>query len=805
MVDGRSWGRMGAHGWRAFLILALLLGTLGWVSPSGVRAEPVPSEPCLVTSAADSGAGTLRDLLAEPACTPIGFDLVAMGSGTITLTTGELLVTRDVEIIGPGAAALTISGNGASRVFRTGADTTVSISGVTISGGYVNSGSGGGILNEGTLTLDTVVVSGNRASSAGGGINHFSGGTLTLIRSSVSGNKATRGGGIDNSGTGGILYVIQSAITGNSATPAPLTASQVVAMAPVSYDGGGLHNANDSDAYIVNSTISGNSAASYGGGIANDAMQATVAIQIYLSTITANSALLGGGLSSDGDTAYTPTTIAGSIVAGNTANGDPNARGVLKSYGYNVVQQGIATFTPESSDREVTDAGLEPLALNAPGTTPTHALKVDSPAIDTISSSTCVVGLLALNLDLQIADQRGVTRPQGAACDSGAFELDAVTPTITSLSPASVPAGSPATVVTITGSDFLPDGRTTVTVDGTSYAVTYISGTQISITLPESALLTVGARQIVVANAAPTGGTAQATFMVTTPSPTGFVLTITTDGAGTVAQTPAPDVLATRYSAGTEVSLAPQGNGTSRFVGWRVDGTFQGWSEPLNLTMEADHTVQAIFRDQTTFSDVPAGSFGGTAITELTRRDIIKGYGDGTFGPNDLVLRAQAAALVGRAMGSDGPSGPGIGPNTWATEDHGNPFSDRSGVDEELWRVIGSLAFRDVARGYGDGTYDPLGTVSHAQAISLIARAMVAKGYWSAQPDDPTIYTAIPAGSGHRIDVSTFVFYAGALPLTMTTDRFDGPGGWDQPASRAWVAEALWAALSTYHPVDRVP
>ncbi len=110
-----------------------------------------------------------------------------------------------------------------------------------------------------------------------------------------------------------------------------------------------------------------------------------------------------------------------------------------------------------------------------------------------------------------------------------------------------------------------------------------------------------------------------------------------------------------------------------------------------------------------------------------------------------------------------------------------------------------------MARGYDAATYDPTGTVSHAQAISLITRAMVAKGYWIQQPDDASIYGAIPAGSGHRTDVATFVHYAGALPLTSPTDRYDGPSGWDAAASRAWVAQVLFTALDSYHKIDRVP
>src|SRR6516225_8670720 len=65
----------------------------------------------------DSGAGSLR---AEIAAAQNG-DSIVFASGlngqTITLTSGELLITKSLSITGPGEAELTISGNHVSRVF----------------------------------------------------------------------------------------------------------------------------------------------------------------------------------------------------------------------------------------------------------------------------------------------------------------------------------------------------------------------------------------------------------------------------------------------------------------------------------------------------------------------------------------------------------------------------------------------------------------------------------------------------------------------------------------------------------------
>jgi hypothetical protein len=161
---------------------------------------------------------------------------------------------------------------------------------------------------------------------------------------------------------------------------------------------------------------------------------------------------------------------------------------------------------------------------------------------------------------------------------------------------------------------------------------------------------------------------------------------------------------------------------------------------------------------------------------------LIRGYGDGRFGPEDELLRAQIAVLLVRAMG-------------WSGEQAANPFTDGGGIAPELWDAVAILAARDIARGYDADTYGPNNKVLQAQAISLIARTMVAKGYWQYQPDNPALYAAVPASAGHRIDLATFVHYAGALPDVPEDQSF---AGWFQSANRGWFARALWQALDSY-------
>ena len=193
-----------------------------------------------VTSAADDGsAGTLRAVLAaaSPGDTVV-FDR-SLGGKTIALKLGQLSVTRSLDIEGPGAGRLTVSGSAASRVFDVGNGATVTIAGLTVANGAVTGDEsdslhlgGGGILNEAgaTLTLSHVTVSNNTATAATDTVDVFGGGLLneghaTVVSCTFSGNQALGGGGtsffggsvggsIDNYG-GATLTATGSTFTGN--------------------------------------------------------------------------------------------------------------------------------------------------------------------------------------------------------------------------------------------------------------------------------------------------------------------------------------------------------------------------------------------------------------------------------------------------------------------------------------------------------------------------------------------------------------------------------------------------------------
>jgi hypothetical protein len=195
-----------------------------------------------VTSAADSGPGTLRaEIAAANPGDTINF-APSLNGQTITLTSGDLVLNKSLTIQGPGAGQLAISGGltwwgprhnvpifgNSSRVFEVeGSGTNVTLSGLTITDGSSHGGfdvgEGGAILNYySNLTVSGCTVSNNWAYN-GGGIYNF-GGSLKLVNSTLSGNVAGgsnpgqgEGGGLYSLGQGGTVSMTDCILSGNSA------------------------------------------------------------------------------------------------------------------------------------------------------------------------------------------------------------------------------------------------------------------------------------------------------------------------------------------------------------------------------------------------------------------------------------------------------------------------------------------------------------------------------------------------------------------------------------------------------------
>jgi hypothetical protein len=181
----------------------------------GLEDRCVPST---VTNLNDAGAGSLRDAIAT---TPAGgtVDFQPGMTGTILLTSGELAITQNVTISGPGASVLTVSGNSASRVFDVTAPVTVAISGLSITGGSAPQG-GGVFIAGGSVSLLADNLFSNAAGStgaSGSGAGVFiAGGTVSIVDTEIANNHVTSPWFFAASGGG--IYVAAGTVAINSST-----------------------------------------------------------------------------------------------------------------------------------------------------------------------------------------------------------------------------------------------------------------------------------------------------------------------------------------------------------------------------------------------------------------------------------------------------------------------------------------------------------------------------------------------------------------------------------------------------------
>ena len=437
------------------VVFLLAMATLVVGAPQTARAATVTVCP--------SGCDyTLPDAAANDASRVAG-DVIVIAAGEYLLDT-TLQLDYDVTITGAGSGSTVLDASNVEfRAVNIRDGATAELSGLTIRNGDAGASLGGGIsvfpltispFTPSTGTLIDVNVEGNASNTHAGGIEN-NGGTLTLIDSSVLGNSAGgEGGGIytyngatttlDNTdvagnqstGGGGGLRILNSQMTitdsriesnlagGNGAGIwategfVDVQSSLIAANDASGSLGGGIASTGfETTVLVANSTVTGNLAEA-GGGIGSDGGGVTVTF----STITGNDGDTGGGLYS-GNGFF---SVSRSLVAENTSTaGAVDCSGGFASDGYNLIgqiEQTECSITATTGDQFGTpgspiDPVLGTLADNG-GLSDTFALLGGSPAID--GADACS-GL----------DQRGVVRPQGAACDIGAFEADgAEVPTI---------------------------------------------------------------------------------------------------------------------------------------------------------------------------------------------------------------------------------------------------------------------------------------------------------------------------------------------------------------------------------------
>lgn len=330
------------------------------------------------------------------------------GGGVYVYQSGATLSMEDGQI----------GGNSASD----GGGVYINQGSATLNGGQIVSNTatsyhGGGVYinwDSATFTLNGGQILSNTASVYGGGVFiHWNGATLNMSDGQIGSNTAHSGGGVYINQGGATLNMSGGRIVSNTASSsgggvyvslgrAVLSGGQVVSNT-ASSGGGGIHNDGGSLS-LVNSTLSGNRASGGpGGGLYNGGTSI-----ITYTTIASNTASSGGdGIHRAGGT----VTLLDSIVA---YNGPANCNGTITSNGHNL-DDGDSCDLTATGDITSTDPLLGPLTDD--GGTLVHPLLEGSPAID---AGVCVPGITT--------DQRGVSRPQGAGCDIGAYEA-AVAPT----------------------------------------------------------------------------------------------------------------------------------------------------------------------------------------------------------------------------------------------------------------------------------------------------------------------------------------------------------------------------------------
>ena len=363
--------------------------------------------PLIYSTITINGNGAAIERSSEPG-TP-AFRLIRIAeSGDLTL--GHTIIRNGVAIDSP----YTIYGGSGGGLSNQGTVTLTkcTLTGNTayIGGGFNNTSgivaldnttlagntasTGGGFNNtSGIVTLDNSILTDNSASRWGGGFETSRSGTVTLISSTLSRNSASTGGGFDNFSSGTVALT-NSTLSDNSAV-----------------NGGGFFSSTYSMVTIANSTLSANSASEKGGGFYNDNNTYVPSeVTVTNSTLSGNAAAIGGGLYSELSNSVVVTRLTNTIVAsslGGNCAGDSLVTDVANLFD-DATCNGTAIVNI-NLDSNLSDNG---------GPTQTHALLAGSAAID--AGMDCSVP------PVNGLDQRSFERD--ALCDIGAFEFNSVLP-----------------------------------------------------------------------------------------------------------------------------------------------------------------------------------------------------------------------------------------------------------------------------------------------------------------------------------------------------------------------------------------
>ncbi|MFZ1755423.1 MAG: choice-of-anchor Q domain-containing protein, partial [Caldilineaceae bacterium] len=351
----------------------------------------------VATTGNDSGNNCLNE--ASPCATIQHAVNQAFGGETVQIAAGtyveNVTIAESVILQGAGAVTTIVDGGQAGRVIQMAFLPAYDL---TIRDLSLRNGKGGIQSSSGRLWLESSRVYNNDSSGEpyndGGGLYLW--GSAVISNTAVYNNSGRYGGGVYATGP---LTMTNSAIYANTA----------------SESGGGVHSSliGGGPVTLQNSTISGNMA-SVGGGL--DVVAAGTAVTLRHVTIAHNQTAVGSNTPGGLRLALgVSVSLANNIITANGGSSQCGGSTALTSLGGNLSSDSSCGLT-DSSDQPDTDALLGPLQDNG-GDTVTRALLSGSPAVDAANGTHCLP-----------TDQRGVARPSGAACDSGAYEADGSEP-----------------------------------------------------------------------------------------------------------------------------------------------------------------------------------------------------------------------------------------------------------------------------------------------------------------------------------------------------------------------------------------
>jgi hypothetical protein len=421
--QGRRCGRFLAVAALAGVGLVAGFGSPAQAATTSLYAAPAdagtadcssPANACVITTAVTNAnaapiTDSLRIELAKgnyllPAPTPVALPITFAGpSLTIEAASGTP----------------TLNGKKTTTLLSVAAGSNVTIDGLEIEFG-LTTGLGGGIQNNGTLTVRNSTFSSNTGGN-GGAISNSATGTLAVEDSTFSHNTTTGvgGGAIINFGA---ATIERSAMTNNEA----------------SINGGAINVQPGGVLTVTSSTIANNASGGLGGGLSS-----LGTLNVQASTIANNTATSGAALA----TGNTNVTFATTIIAGQSSADACNpVNAAITDGGYNLDDDGtcISPTTPAEGSHNGTtaygsstygaalDAYLADGLANNGGPTRTFALvnspdpatALANPALDVVPASFSLpVAVDGVSAACAVSDQRRVLPAAGGSCGIGAYLL----------------------------------------------------------------------------------------------------------------------------------------------------------------------------------------------------------------------------------------------------------------------------------------------------------------------------------------------------------------------------------------------